>query len=54
MEPRNESPNKTPEQPKAATKSRFQIEKLEERIAPRGRVGPCRGSCAHYAPGRYR
>ena len=35
MEPRKEVLTKTPEQRKEARKSRFQIMKLEERIAPR-------------------
>jgi hypothetical protein len=48
MEPRKEELKQKPEQRLAAHKSRFHIEKLEERIAPRG---PCRGSCSHYAPG---
>jgi hypothetical protein len=34
MEPRNEVLRKTPEQRKEARKRRFQIVKLEERIAP--------------------
>jgi hypothetical protein len=34
MEPRNVEPNKTPEPLKKPKKGRFQIVKLEERIAP--------------------
>jgi hypothetical protein len=34
MEPRNDGPNKTPEPLKQPKKGRFQILKLEERIAP--------------------
>jgi hypothetical protein len=49
MEPRNAESKKVLEQHKEGPKGRFQIVKLEERIAPR--VGPCRGGCAHYAPG---
>src|SRR5262245_42361160 len=42
MEPRNVDLKKAPEEPKAARKSRFQIVKLEERIAPH--------CSAHYNP----
>jgi hypothetical protein len=35
MEPRNDDLKKTPEEPRAARKNRFQIVKLEERIAPK-------------------
>jgi len=43
MEPRKEVLKKTPEQRKEARKSRFQIVKLEERIAP----SPCRNPGCH-------
>ena len=52
MEPRHEEQRKVPERTPVKTKARFQIEKLEERIAPcgykyRGRnvhyPGPCGG-----------
>ena len=55
MEPRNAELQKTREQPEEASKSRFQIVKLEERIAPNqggipnggrdwGAYKPCHGA----------
>ena len=41
MEPRKEVLKKTPEQRKEERKSRFQIVKLEERIAPCNFHGRC-------------
>jgi len=56
MEPRKEEvlKKKSPRQPKDASKSRFQIVKLEERIAPRRSGGcyygcPQHGHCGHGA-----
>ena len=46
MEPRKEVLKKTPEHRKDERKSRFQIMKLEERIAPCHKErGPDRGTC---------
>ena len=43
MEPRNEESKKSPEVRKEAKKSRFQIVKLEERIAPGCKFNPNAG-----------
>jgi hypothetical protein len=43
MEPRQEVLKKTQDQPKEERKSRFQIVKLEERIAPRSCGGDGHG-----------
>jgi hypothetical protein len=48
MEPRKAELKKTPEQLREASKSRFQIVKLEERIAPRP------GGYHYHYPGWYR
>ena len=40
MEPRKQVLTKSPEERKEATKSRFQILKLEERIAPACHLNP--------------
>jgi hypothetical protein len=48
MEPRNGDLKKTPEEQKAARPSRFQIVKLEERIAPRT------GHYHYHYPGWYK
>ena len=47
MEPRKKELNKTPEQRNEVTKSRFQIVKLEERIAPCNGVAD---RCQHRSP----
>ena len=48
MEPRKEVLKKTPEQRQEERKSRFQIVKLEERIAPHKDCSPF--SCCHDNP----
>ena len=58
MEPRKEVLKKTPEQRKGGRKSRFQIVKLEERIAPcsyhyRGRSYGYPGPCGCHKNGRW-
>jgi hypothetical protein len=49
MEPRNDEPRKAPEPRKEENKHRFQIIKLEERIAP-GAMWGCREK-SHGNPG---
>jgi hypothetical protein len=51
MEPRKDESKKVPEAGKEAGKRRFQIEKLEERIAPRRGRYHYHGPCYH---GRHR
>jgi len=48
MEPRNEVLEQTQQQRKEATQSRFQIVKLEERIAPDCKFNPNAGQGYHY------
>jgi len=48
MEPRNGDLKTTPEEQKAARPSRFQIVKLEERIAPDCKFNPNAGQGYHY------